>query len=63
MLGVAAVSDYGPLTVKLRGAYGEGIRPPSTFAHAELWQNAYGASTQGRRSAPRSRRARRPGST
>jgi outer membrane receptor protein involved in Fe transport len=47
MIGVAAVRDYGPLTVKLRGAYGEGIRPPSTFSHAELWQNANGMSSQG----------------
>ena len=47
MVGVAAVRDYGLLTVKLRGAYGEGIRPPSTFSHAELWQNANGASSQG----------------
>jgi outer membrane receptor protein involved in Fe transport len=44
MIGVAAVNDYGPLTVKLRGAYGEGIRPPSTFARAGLWQTSYGAS-------------------
>ena len=47
MVGIAAVKDYGPVTVKLRGAYGEGIRPASTFSHAELWQNAYGASSQG----------------
>ncbi len=47
MVGVAAAKDYGPISVKLRGAYGEGIRPASTFSHAELWQNAYGASSQG----------------
>jgi iron complex outermembrane receptor protein len=41
MLGAAAVRNVGPLTVKLRGAYGEGIRPPSTFGHMELWQGAY----------------------
>jgi len=44
MVGVAAVSDYGPITVKVRGAYGEGVRPPSTFAHAEFWQSSYGSS-------------------
>jgi iron complex outermembrane receptor protein len=44
MVGLAAVRDYGLLTVKLRGAYGEGVRPPSTFAHAEAWQGTYGSS-------------------
>jgi iron complex outermembrane receptor protein len=44
MLGMAAVNDFGPITVKLRGAYGQGVRPPSTFAHAEFWQNSYGSS-------------------
>jgi iron complex outermembrane receptor protein len=41
MLGGAAVRSVGPFTMKLRGAYGEGIRPPSTFGHIELWQGAY----------------------
>jgi hypothetical protein len=41
MLGAAAVRNVGPFTMKLRGAYGEGIRPPSTFGHIELWQGAY----------------------
>jgi outer membrane cobalamin receptor len=41
MLGAAAVRDVGPFTMKLRGAYGEGIRPPSTFGHIEFWQGAY----------------------
>ncbi|MGH7616586.1 MAG: TonB-dependent receptor domain-containing protein, partial [Gemmatimonadaceae bacterium] len=44
MVGVAAVSDYGPVTVKLRGAYGAGVRPPSTFAHAEILQGSSGSS-------------------
>jgi iron complex outermembrane receptor protein len=43
MIGAAAVRDYGPITVKLRGAYGEGVRPPSTFAHAQLWQTSLGS--------------------
>ncbi len=38
MLGAAAVNDFGPLTVKLRAAYGEGIRPPATTTHADFWQ-------------------------
>jgi hypothetical protein len=42
MIGAAAVREYGPLTVKLRTAYGQGIRPASTFGHAEFWQGAYG---------------------
>ena len=44
MLGAAAVRDYGPLTVKLRAAYGEGIRPPSTFARSGLWPAPYVSS-------------------
>jgi outer membrane receptor protein involved in Fe transport len=44
MIGAAAVNDFGPITVKLRGAYGEGVRPPSTFAHAEYWQPPNGSS-------------------
>jgi outer membrane cobalamin receptor len=42
MIGVASVRDYGPVSVKLRGAYGEGIRPPATFGHLEPWQGACG---------------------
>ncbi|HEY0527986.1 MAG TPA: TonB-dependent receptor, partial [Gemmatimonadaceae bacterium] len=30
MVGAAAVRDYGPLTLKVRSAYGRGIRPPTT---------------------------------
>jgi iron complex outermembrane receptor protein len=44
MVGAAAVSEYGPITIKVRGAYGEGVRPASTFAHAEFWQSSYGSS-------------------
>jgi outer membrane cobalamin receptor len=32
MLGVAAVRDLGPMELKLRSAYGKGIRPPQTPA-------------------------------
>jgi len=46
MLGVATVNEFGPLSVKLRGAYGEGIRPPSTLGHAAFWQSPTGSSTQ-----------------
>jgi hypothetical protein len=42
MIGVASVREYGPLTLKIRGAYGQGIRPPATFGRLELWQGAYG---------------------
>ncbi|HEY9227721.1 MAG TPA: TonB-dependent receptor, partial [Gemmatimonadaceae bacterium] len=45
MLGAATVRDIGPLTVKLRGSYGEGIRPPSTFARA-VWPGAFGLNSQ-----------------
>jgi iron complex outermembrane receptor protein len=46
MLGTAAVRDYGPFTVKLRAAYGQGIRPPTTFGHTEFWQNSWTSTTQ-----------------
>jgi outer membrane receptor protein involved in Fe transport len=46
MLGVATVGDVGPFTVKLRGAYGRGIRPPSTLGHTTAWQSPTGTSTQ-----------------
>ncbi|HEY7396204.1 MAG TPA: TonB-dependent receptor, partial [Gemmatimonadaceae bacterium] len=42
MIGVASVREYGPLTLKLRGAYGQGIRPPATFGRLQLWQGAGG---------------------
>jgi outer membrane cobalamin receptor len=38
MLGVAGVNDIGPFTMKLRAAYGRGIRPPSTTQRWQLWQ-------------------------
>ncbi len=38
MLGVAGVDDIGPFTMKLRAAYGRGIRPPSTTQRWQLWQ-------------------------
>jgi len=44
MIGVASVREYGPLSVKLRGAYGQGIRPPATFGRLHQWQGAYGGS-------------------
>jgi hypothetical protein len=46
MLGVATVGEVGPFTVKLRGAYGEGLRPPATLGHAAFWQSPAGSSTQ-----------------
>lgn len=45
MLGLAAVHDVGAFSVKLRGAYGEGIRPAATFGRSTLQQNMY-SSTQ-----------------
>lgn len=38
MLGAAAVATPGPFTVKLRGSYGKGIRPPSTPSRLQFWQ-------------------------
>jgi iron complex outermembrane recepter protein len=32
MIGAAVLRDYGPLTIKLRSAYGRGIRPAATAA-------------------------------
>jgi outer membrane receptor protein involved in Fe transport len=46
MFGVATVGEVGPFTVKLRGAYGEGIRPPATLGHSAFWQSPAGSSTQ-----------------
>jgi hypothetical protein len=46
MLGGASVGDFGPLTVKLRAAYGKGIRPPSAFGQAGSLQARYGLATQ-----------------
>ena len=38
MFGVSGVNDFGAFTVKLRAAYGRGIRPPSTTQRWQLWQ-------------------------
>ena len=38
MLGVATVRDYGPFSVKVRAAYGKGIRPPATTSRSQLYQ-------------------------
>jgi len=46
MLGVATVHDVGPATIKLRAAYGQGIRPPSTVAHSAFWQTHASSATQ-----------------
>jgi iron complex outermembrane receptor protein len=46
MLGAASVTDFGPLTVKLRAAFGKGIRPPTTLSRNQLWQVRDGALTQ-----------------
>ena len=40
MLGVAALRDIGPLTVKLRSAYGRGIRPATTPIRETTWFDA-----------------------
>ena len=37
MLGVAALHDVGPVTVKLRSAYGRGIRAATTPIHETAW--------------------------
>lgn len=37
MIGAALLRDYGPLTVKLRSAYGRGIRPATTPIRETAW--------------------------
>jgi iron complex outermembrane receptor protein len=37
MVGVAVLHDYGPLTLKLRSAYGSGIRPATTPIRETAW--------------------------
>ena len=37
MVGVAGLHDFGPLTVKLRSAYGRGIRPATTPVREMAW--------------------------
>ena len=46
MVGLAGVNDYGPLSVKLRAAYGKGVRPPSVFDRVGLGQTQLGYPTQ-----------------
>jgi len=43
MLGIATVRDYGPFSVKVRAAYGKGIRPPTTTSRSQLYQPMRGA--------------------
>jgi iron complex outermembrane receptor protein len=38
MFGIADSHDAGPFSLKLRAAYGRGIRPPSTAQRWQLWQ-------------------------
>lgn len=42
MVGLSAVKENGPFTVKLRGAYGKGIRPTSTPSRIQLWRTQDG---------------------
>ena len=42
MVGAAVLRDYGPLTVKLRSAYGSGIRPATTPIRETAWFNPSG---------------------
>jgi outer membrane cobalamin receptor len=42
MLGAAAVGDFGPVTAKLRAAYGKGIRPVSALGRGQFAQAPYG---------------------
>ena len=37
MIGAAWVNDRGPVTLKLRGAYGRGIRPARTVMRGSTW--------------------------
>ena len=39
MLGAAWVRERGPLSLKLRGAYGRGIRPARTLARTATWMS------------------------
>jgi outer membrane receptor protein involved in Fe transport len=38
MLGASVVQEHGPVSVKLRTAYGEGIRPPTTPSRLQFWE-------------------------
>jgi iron complex outermembrane recepter protein len=46
MLGAAVLHDYGPLTIKLRSAYGRGIRPAATAARETAWFDPRGQAHQ-----------------
>jgi iron complex outermembrane recepter protein len=46
MIGAAVLHDYGPLTVKLRSAYGRGIRPAATAARETAWFDPRGQAHQ-----------------
>jgi outer membrane receptor protein involved in Fe transport len=46
MLGAAVLGDFGPVTVKLRSAYGRGIRPASTVARETAWFDPHGQARQ-----------------
>lgn len=46
MVGLATVAEEGPFTVKLRGAYGRGIRPPTTPSRLQFWQTSNGPVAQ-----------------
>jgi len=41
MIGAAVLRDYGPLTVKLRSAYGRGIRPATTPMRETSWFDSH----------------------
>lgn len=45
MLGATFVRDFGSAALKLRGAYGKGIRPPETTSRATSWMGFRGSST------------------
>ena len=42
MIGAATLRDFGPLTVKLRSAYGRGIRPATTPMRETSWFDSHG---------------------
>ena len=44
MVGAAYVREYGPAVLKLRGAFGTGIRPARTLARGTSWMGRGGAS-------------------
>lgn len=43
LLGTAWVTEHGPLTLKLRGAFGRGIRPARTVARGGTWMGGHGS--------------------